>query len=246
MKLKDKVALVTGAGSGIGRACALWLAEEGAEVAIADLNLPAAEQGAQEVRGKGRRALAVRADVADSDQVADLAQQIIRQFGRVDILVNNAGRAQPKPFTELTEADWDRMIDVHLKGTFNCTKAVIEGMISHRWGRIISIASTAGLTGTPNHIHYSAAKAGIIGFTKALAKDMAPFGITLNAVAPGIIETPILSGVPEDLKQLYISRTPVGRMGRPEDIAAVVTFLATDDAGFITGQVISPNGGYFI
>lgn len=244
MKLKDKVALVTGAGSGIGRSCALWLAEEGADVVITDLNLPAAERVAQEVRGKGRRALVVRADVADSDQVADLVQQATKEFGRVEILINNAGHAQPKPFTELTEADWDRMIAVHLKGTFNCTQAVIKGMISRRWGRIISIASTAGLTGTPNHIHYSAAKAGIIGFTKALAKDMAPLGITLNAVAPGIIETPILSGVPEELKQLYISRTPVGRMGRPEDIAAVVAFLATEDASFITGQVISPNGGY--
>lgn len=247
MKLQGKNTVVTGAGSGIGRAIALELAGEGAAVAIMDINLEAAEAVAQAVREKGQRVLALKVDVADFSEVTAAISRIYKEFQRIDILVNDAGFGQYLPFWQLTEGMWDRMIAVHLKGTFNCTRAVIEGMIAQKSGRIINISSVGGVTGTPTHCHYSAAKAGIIGLTKALAKEVAPLGITVNAVAPGLIDTPLVQkDLTEELKRIVLQRTLVGRIGTPEDIAYTVAFLAADEASFITGQVISPNGGYVI
>lgn len=247
MTLQGKNSIVTGAGSGIGRAIALEMARQGANVACADLNLNSAETVAQEVIDEGRRALVIEVDVASFPAVAAAVRKIYDEFRQIDILVNNAGFGQYLAFWEITEEFWDRMIAVHLKGNFNCTRAVIEGMIAQKSGRIINISSVAGLTGTPTHSHYSAAKAGIIGFTKALAKEVAPFGITVNAVAPGMVDTPLIrKEMPEELKQAVLERMPVGRMGTPEEIAYAVAFLAADAASFITGQVVSPNGGYVI
>jgi 3-oxoacyl-[acyl-carrier protein] reductase len=190
--------------------------------------------------------MVVGCDVTKFPDVQAAIGKVYAQFGHVDILVNNAGYGQYILVKDMTEEMWDRMIAVHLKGTFSCTKAVIDKMIAQGSGRIINISSVSGMMGAPTHSHYAAAKAGMIGFTKGLAKELAAHQITVNAVAPGIVETPFIGRMNQDLKEKVIASTLLGRLGRPRDIAAVVAFLATEDAGFITGQVISPNGGLLI
>jgi 2-hydroxycyclohexanecarboxyl-CoA dehydrogenase len=244
--LTDKVAVVTGAASGIGRAIALSLARSGAHVAVFDVNLTGAETTAADVAALGRRALALHVDVASAAAVAGAVERVHAALGRVAIAVNVAGIGEFAPLLQMTEAQWDRMIAVHLKGTFNCTRAVVPDMVEAGWGRVVNVASVAGLNGGgPGLSHYAAAKAGIIGFTRALAQELGPMGITVNAVAPGLIDTPMIraAGAPDDLYAAVIRRTPVGRLGVADDVAAAVTFLASEEAGFTTGQVLSPNGG---
>lgn len=246
MRLEGKRALVTGAGSGIGRCIAIELAREGAKVAANDVNFESATAVSDEIKALNTSGLALKADVSIRREVKEMVDLILKQWGGVDILINNAGYVQPSSFEEISEEMWDRMLAVHLKGAFNCTQCVLPAMKSQRYGKIINMASTAGLTGTPRHAHYSAAKGGMIALMKVLAKDYASFGITVNAIAPGMIDTPILAGVTEDIKQYYRERIPLGRMGRPEEIASLCGFLVSDGAAYITGQVISPNGGYVI
>ncbi|MGH7805265.1 MAG: SDR family NAD(P)-dependent oxidoreductase [Candidatus Binatia bacterium] len=245
MSLAGKVAVVTGAASGIGRAIALRLAQDGADVAGLDLDAKGAESTAAEVRRLGKRAIALEVDVSSFAGVAAAIDRVRKELGPVTILVNNAGYGEIVSVAEMSEAQWDRMIAVHLKGAFNGTRAAIADMIAAGWGRIVSTSSVAGLEGAANFVHYSAAKAGIVGFTKGLAREVGRKGITVNAIAPGLIDTPILkrSKLTEGAIDHIVGRSPVGRPGRPEDIAAACAYIVSQEASFLTGQVISPNGG---
>lgn len=251
MRLQGKVALITGAGSGIGRGTALTFAREGADVVVNDLNLEGAQAVVEEVKALGQSALAVRADVSDQGEVDGMVRQALKELGKVDILVNNAGYAHFVPFHRMDSRDWDRMFAVHVRGAFNCTRGLVGPMMERKWGRIIHISSIAAY-GEEGSVHYSAAKAALIGFAKALAKEVAPHGITVNAIAPGIIKTPILKSVEMSKEKIdkvvnhFLQRTPLGRVGQPEDIAYACLYLASEEASFVTGQVISPNGGYYI
>jgi 2-hydroxycyclohexanecarboxyl-CoA dehydrogenase len=252
MSLAGKNAVVTGGASGIGRGICLRLAREGANVAILDLNLAGAETVAAEVAGLGRKSVACKADVANRAQVNTAIEQVRKALGPIQILVNDAGIGKFVLLSEMSEEAWDEMIGIHLKGTFNCTKAVVPDMVDAKWGRIVNISSTAGLGGAAGLVHYSAAKAGIIGFTKGLAAELGPLGITVNAIAPGLIDTPILlrdgtlSGRMQKFIQLTANRAPVRRNGVPDDIAAACAYLVSEDASFFTGQVVSPNGGMYM
>jgi 2-hydroxycyclohexanecarboxyl-CoA dehydrogenase len=242
----QKNAVVTGGASGIGRGCVLRLARDGADVAILDRNLALAREVVSEVRGLGRRALAVEVDVASSSSVKQASEAVRRELGAVQILVNSAGIGGLCPFLSMDEEEWDRYLGVHLKGTFNCTRALVPEMVQGGFGRVVNIASTAGLNGAgPGLTHYAAAKGGIIAFSKALAYEVGPFGVTVNAVAPGLIDTPMSRQTPsgDAFFTKAAERVPLRRVGKPEDIAAAVAYLASDEAGFVTGQVVSPNGG---
>jgi NAD(P)-dependent dehydrogenase (short-subunit alcohol dehydrogenase family) len=242
-------AVVTGGGSGIGRAICERLAVDGMDLAILDLNRTGAEETAARVCAVGRRAVAIETDVSDSGAVANAFAQARAALGTLQILVNVAGIGEFVPFTEMTEEQWDRMMAVHLKGTFNCAKAAVADMTASGWGRIVNIASVAGLNGGgPGLAHYSAAKGGIIGFTKALAHELGPAGVTVNAIAPGLIDTPMIrdSFVSQAIIQYTRERTPMRRVGLPADVAAACAFLVAEDAGFTTGQIISPNGGAYM
>lgn len=245
MELKDSVALVTGAGSGIGSAIALDLARAGARVLVNDLAVDSAEETVEAIKRNGGRATAAIADVSSRRSVKEMFDTIIAN-GPLQILINNAGFGQYKPFEELSENDWDRMLAVHVKGAFNCTQACLAKLKESGRGRIINIASVAGLTGTPTHCHYSAAKGALIGLTKALARELAVHGITVNAVAPGLTDTPFIKAVRPELRQAVLDRTALKRMGRAEETAWLCSFLASGKASFITGQVISPNGGFLM
>ncbi len=251
MRLSGKVALVTGAGSGIGRATALAFAREGADILVNDLHTESARKVAAEVKSFGRNSLSVQADVSDSPAVEKMIRQARDEFGKVDILINNAGHGHGSPFHEMNPEDWNRIFAVHVGGAFNCTRGLINQMMENKWGRIINMSSVAA-NGEAGHVHYSAAKAALNGFAKALAKEVGAFGITVNAVAPGLIETPIFQtlGISQEAIETafehYLPSTVVGRIGQPEDIAAACLYLASDDASFVTGQVISPNGGYYM
>lgn len=252
MSLVGKNAVVTGGASGIGRGICLRLAREGANVAILDLNLAGAEAVAAEVEALGRKSVACKADVANRAQVDAAIEQVRKALGPIQILVNDAGIGKFVLLSEMSEEAWDEMIGIHLKGTFNCTKAVVQDMVDAKWGRVVNISSTAGLGGAAGLVHYSAAKAGIIGFTKGLAAELGPLGITVNAIAPGLIDTPILlkggvlSGRMQKFIQQTANRAPVRRNGAPDDIAAACAYLVSEDASFFTGQVVSPNGGMYM
>jgi len=241
--------VVTGGASGIGRQIALRLAQEGADVAIFDVNPNGSRQVVEEAIALGRRALAVEVDVSSSASVARGVEAVRETLGPIRILVNNAGIAGFTTLIEMGEDEWDRMIAVHLKGTFNCAKAVLPDMIAASWGRIVNVASLAGLNGGGTGLTaYAAAKAGIVGFTKALAHELGPQGITVNALAPGLIDTPLIrrAGAPPDLYDRVVQGMPVRRIGQPEDIAAACAFLVSEEASFFTGQVMSPNGGGYM
>ncbi|MCK4785662.1 MAG: 3-oxoacyl-ACP reductase FabG [Desulfobacteraceae bacterium] len=249
MRFEDKVALVTGGGSGMGEATCLGFAREGADIAIFDLNIENTEKVAASVRDLGRKAVALKVDVADFQGVNASVQRVYEELSHIDILINGAGYGQYVPLSEMSEEAWDRSIAVHLKGTFTCTRAVINGMIEQKWGKIVSISSISGIVGTPTHSHYSAAKAGVIGMSKALAKEVAVCGLNVNVVAPGAIETPFQDGLRRDNPELlkrFAESVPMGRMGNAGEVAAIILFLCSKDAEFITGQVISPNGGMVI
>lgn len=244
MRLEDKVAVVTGASRGIGRAIAERLAREGAKVVVNHrASAEQAEDVVSSIREQGGEAVAIQADVSDFRQAHDLIQSATKQYGRVDVLVNNAGTTRDTLLMMMKEAAWDLVIDTNLKSVFNCCKAVTRGMVRQRGGRIINITSVAGLAGNAGQTNYAASKAGIIGFTKSLAKELGSRSITVNAVAPGFVPTTLTNDLPEDLKQAVIDLTPLRRFGEPEEIAAAVAFFASDEAGFITGQVLSVDGG---
>lgn len=244
MILNGKTAIVTGASRGIGRAIALALARAGADVVINCLGqVQAAEGVAEEIRAAGRRALVVRADVSDSGEAAAMVERAVKEFGRIDILVNNAGITRDNLLLRMREDDWDAVIDVNLKGAFNCTKAAVRYMIKSRFGRIINISSVVGLFGNAGQVNYAASKAGLIGFAKALARELGPRNITVNTVAPGFIATDMTEQLAEKVKVDLLSRIPLGRFGSPEEVAGTVVFLASDVAAYITGQVIVVDGG---
>lgn len=244
MNLNDKIAIVTGAGQGIGRAIAHRLANAGADVAILDLNQPAVETVAKELENLGREVIPIQADVSESLDVNTAVEMVISKFGRVDILVNNAGIAgRTLPLTDLDESDWNAVIDVNLTGVFLCCKAVIGPMIAQDYGRIVNIASIAGKEGNPTMIPYSVSKAGVICLTKALAKEVTDYNIRVNAVSPAVIETPIMDGMAQSTIDYMVSKIPLGRIGKPEEVAAVVNFLASDEASFVTGQCYDVSGG---
>ncbi len=242
--LNGKVAIVTGAGQGIGREIALRLAASGARVALIDITDKIFDV-LREIKGRGGDGLAIKCDVSSWDDAHKAVSQVLEKFSRIDILVNNAGIYPFKPFVEMSEQDWDRVINVNLRGVFNFTRAVLPKMIEQGSGKIINIASIAGpIVGFINLVHYSASKAGIIGFTKSLALEVAQYGINVNAISPGPIETPGTKTLNEGLYEQIRRAIPLGRWGKPEDVANLVIFLASDKSSFITGQNIIIDGGY--
>ncbi len=243
MRLKDKVALVTGGARGIGRAIALTFAKEGANIVVADVNLEIAQKTALEIEGLGRIALALEMDVTNYDLVEAGINKILDKMGKVDILVNNAGITKDNLVLRMSQAEWDAVINVNLKGTFNCIKAVSRPMVKQRSGRIISIASIIGLMGNPGQANYAASKAGIIALTKTIAKELASRNINANAVAPGFIQTEMTAKLPEDIKKKMLEAIPLAKLGTPQDVANLCLFLASDESSYITGQVITIDGG---
>ena len=244
MNLADRVALVTGSGRGIGKAIALKLAEVGATVVINDIGEPELmESTANEIRAMGRQSAVIPADVSSSQDVTRLIEQTMAAYGRIDILVNNAGIARDQLLIRMSDENWDSVLNVNLKSVFLCTRAALTPMIKQRWGRIVSIASIIGIVGNPGQANYASAKAGIIGFTRTVAKEVASRGITANAVAPGFIETSMTQGLKDEWKQEMKRRIPLGCFGSPRDVAEAVAFLASEEAKYITGQVLSVDGG---
>ncbi len=244
MLLDGKCALVTGASRGIGRAVALKLAAEGAKVALNFAgNEAAANAVCEEIKSAGGQAILVKADVSDEAAVQQMVQTVAEAFGRIDILVNNAGITRDGLLARMKEEDWDAVLSTNLKGVFLTTKAATKLMMKQRAGRIVNMASVVGVTGNAGQANYSAAKAGVIGFTKTIAKELASRGITANAVAPGFIDTDMTSALSDKAKEAALSGIPLGRMGTPEDIAAAVLFLVSDQASYITGQVLNVDGG---
>jgi 3-oxoacyl-[acyl-carrier protein] reductase len=247
MNSEDKVAVVTGSSRGIGRAIALRLAQAGARIVVNYRgSQAAASEVAEQIRAGGGEAIHVQADVSQVDQAQALIDAAKKAFGRVDILVNNAGTTRDTLIMRMSEEDWDVVIDTNLKGTFNCIKAVSRLMLRQRYGRIVNVTSVSGLAGNVGQANYASAKAGLIGLTKTVAKELGSRNVTCNAIAPGYVPTDLTASLPEDLVQNAIERTPLGRTGTVEDIAAAVAFFASDEAGFITGQVLAVDGGLAI
>jgi len=241
--LKGKIAIVTGAAHGIGKEIALELARHGAEVTVTDVSDEIFSVGKQ-IEALGTKAFPVKCDVTNLGEAQTIEEEIVQKFERIDILVNNAGIYPQKPFLEMTEADWTKVIGVNLNGVFHCTKAVVPKMVQQKSGKIINIASIAGaVVGYFNLTHYSASKAAIVGFTKSLALEMAQYGINVNAIAPGAIDVGSIPAGSEMVKQI-VKTIPLGRMGLPKDIANLVAFLASDESSYITGQCIVCDGGY--
>jgi 3-oxoacyl-[acyl-carrier protein] reductase len=245
MNLTERVAIVTGSARGIGQAIALKLAEVGADVVVNDIQSAAEslESVAAEIRAINRQSLAVTADVSSSEDVNRLVETAISTFGRVDILVNNAGITRDQLIIRMSDEDWDTVINIDLKSAFLCTRAVLRHMLKQRWGRIINIASITGLVGNPGQANYASAKAGVIGLTRSIAKEAASRGITVNAIAPGAIDTKMTQQLNENQRQEFLKRIPLGYFGAPRDIAEAVAFLASEEARYITGQVLNVDGG---
>lgn len=244
MQIEGKVAFVTGASRGIGRAIALTLAEAGADVAVNYAgNAAAAEEVAAEIRKMGRRALILQGDVSQSEAAAAMLDAVVAEFGRCDILVNNAGITRDGLLMRMKEEDWDAVLNTNLKGVFNCTKAALKYMMKQRSGKIVNIASVVGIMGNAGQANYAAAKAGCIGFTKSVAKEVASRGITVNAVAPGLIATDMTSVLPDKVIEEMAAGIPLKRAGQPVDVAKAVLFLVSDDAAYITGQTLNVDGG---
>lgn len=246
MRLENKVALVTGASRGIGAGIARKLAAEGADIVInyvGEANLGDAQALQKELEALGRRVLLVDANVADFNAAAAMVDEAVAKLGRIDILVNNAGINRDTLLLRMKEEDWDAVLAVDLKGVFNVTKAAVKYMMKQRYGRIISISSVVGVAGNAGQVNYAAAKAGVIGLTKSVAKEVASRNITANAIAPGFIRTPMTAKMPEAAVEAALKTIPLGRMGEAEDIAKAVVFLASEDADYITGQILHVDGG---
>ncbi len=244
MQLKGKVAAVTGGSRGIGRAIALELGRRGAQVVVNyHASAGPAEEVVSAIQAAGGTASAIKADVSQLDEAQALIKATAEAYGRLDILVNNAGTTRDMLLAMMKEEDWDIVLATNLKSAFNCSKAALRPMMRQKYGRIINITSVAGLAGNAGQTNYAASKAGLIGFTKSLAKEVGSRNITVNAVAPGFVETDLTKGLPADLKEAAIKATPLGRWGTSEDVAYAVAFLASDEAAFITGQTLSVDGG---
>ena len=243
MSLAGRVALVTGASQGIGRACAMRLAKEGAAVAVAARNQGKLDELVSEIKASGGNATAFSLDVSDEEQIKSTFKATLGQFGRIDILVNNAGITRDQLVMRMKRADWDMVLNTNLTSAYSCIQQVIGSMLKQRWGRIINVSSIFGQMGQAGQANYAASKAGLIGLTMAIAREVASRSITCNAVAPGFVETAMTSGLPEDLKQTALKLIPLGRIGTPEDVANAVAFLASEEASYITGHVLNVNGG---
>ncbi|MFQ6110884.1 MAG: 3-oxoacyl-[acyl-carrier-protein] reductase [Nitrospinota bacterium] len=242
----QKVALITGAAQGIGLAVATSLAEGGAHSLLADVNIEGAQREAERLREKGFKARALYLDVGDAAGVERALEEVLSQEGRIDILVNNAGIVRDGLLIRLRPSDWEDVLRVNLTGTYHCTRLVARSMLKQRSGRIINVASVVGLMGNAGQANYAASKAAIVGFTKAVARELAGRGVTVNAVAPGFIDTEMTRSMPAEARESFLAQIPVGRLGTPEDVASVVCFLASSEASYITGQVIQVNGGLYM
>ena len=244
MSLMNKVSIVTGGAQGLGKAIALELARKGSHLVIGDVNLEAAQRVTEEVHALGRRSLALKVDVSNARDVSEMADRVVKEFGRIDILINNAGICQVVTIEKMSEEDWDRVMAINLKGVFLCSKAVMCVMKKQRSGRIVNMGSLAGkVGGIATGANYSVSKAGVMCFTKALARELAPYGVTVNAVAPGVIETDMTRGITQGDFTNYLKTIPLGTIGSAEDVAYAVTFLASDEARYITGETLDVNGG---
>lgn len=244
MKLKDKKAIVTGAGQGIGRSIALKLGQEGADVVIAEVNPDTGTQTQKEVEALGRKSLFIPVDVANQKQVQNMVNQVLKAWKRIDILINNAGFDRPGSLLKVKEEDWDAVLGVHLKGTLNCIQAVAPHMIENNYGKILNLSSIWGKRGALSEISYSTAKAGIIGLTKSVARELGRYQINVNAILPGLIMTPTIAKMAEKYLNMIIENTPIKRAGQPEEVANVVAFLASDEASFMTGAMVEVSGGW--
>jgi len=243
MRIKDKVVLITGSASGIGKETALLFAREGGKLVVADVNDKAGEETVEEIRKNGGDAFFAHLDVSNRDQVKQVVKDTISKYGRIDVLINNAGIIQDALVVKMTEEQWDRVININLKGPFNCIQGVVEQMITQGSGVIINISSVVALYGNVGQTNYAATKSGLIGITKTLGKELGRKGIRVNAVAPGFIITPMTASVPEKILDLMKEKTPLKRLGKPEDVANTLLFLSSDEASFINGAVISVDGG---
>lgn len=244
MFLENKIALVTGASRGIGRAVALELAAQGADIIVNYVGpVDLAEETAAEIKKLGRKAMIIEADVTDSAAINDMLEKIIAEFGRVDILINNAGITKDNLLMRMKEEDWDAVLNINLKGIFNCTKATLKYMTKQRYGRIVSVSSVVGVMGNAGQANYAASKAGAIGFTKSVAKEVASRNITANCVAPGFIDTDMTAKLPEKVRAEMIAGIPAKKLGTPHDVAKAIAFLASDYAEYITGQTLHVDGG---
>jgi len=246
MKLEGRVAFVTGAAQGIGRAIALALAEDGADMALGDLNLEKLEAVAREVEGLGRKALALHLDVSHSDSVQAAVAKVLETWGKIDILVNNAGITKDNLIMRMKPQDWDAVLSVNLNGAYHCIRTVLPGMVRQRYGRIVNIASVVAQAGNAGQANYIASKAGLIGLTKAVASEVGSRNITVNAVAPGFIATAMTEKLPEAVREKMLGLIPLGRMGTDRDVASGVRFLVSEEAGYITGHVLNINGGMYM
>ena len=244
MRLKDKKAIVTGAGQGIGRSITLKLAQEGADVVIAESNPDTGTRTVKEVEAQGRKALFISVDVANQKQVQAMVEQVLKAWKRIDILVNNAGFDRPGHLLKVKEEDWDAVLGVHLKGTLNCIQAVAPHMIEKGYGKIVNLSSVWGKRGAVSEISYSSAKAGIIGLTKSVARELGRYQINVNAILPGLILTPTIAKMAEKYQNMIIENTPLRRIGQPEEVANVVAFLVSDEASFVTGAMVEVSGGW--
>jgi 3-oxoacyl-[acyl-carrier protein] reductase len=244
MNLEGQTALITGAGRGIGKTIALKLAECGADIMLADMN-PQVSEVLLEVESLGRKCLTFETDVTDFDAIDAMVKKIIEEVGSIHILVNNAGITQDNLFMRMKPEQWAKVIDVNLNGVFNVTKAVIRPMVKQRMGKIINISSVVGFTGNPGQVNYSSTKSALVGFTKSLAREVGARGVTVNAVAPGFIDTAMTQALNESQQELILQQIPLGRMGGPADIANAVSFLVSEDASYITGTILHVNGGMY-
>ena len=240
------MALITGGAQGIGKVTALLLASKGADVAVSDINMEGALETVREIEALNRNGLALQGDVSKPADAESIIAKTVEQVGGIDILVNNAGITRDRLLLRMTEEDWDAVLNVNLKGTFNCTKAAIKYMVKRKSGRIVNIASVVGEMGNAGQANYAASKAGIIGLTKAIAREYAQRGISVNAIAPGYIETPMTEALPEKVKEELRGQIPMARLGTPLDVANAVYFLVSDASSYITGQVLNVNGGIYM
>jgi len=246
MDIKGQIAVVTGAAQGIGKTIALHLAAKGADLVVADVNEEGLKIVVQEIEKLGRKAIAVKLNVCCLKECEEMMKAVKETFGKIDILVNNAGITRDTVLLRMKEEQWDQVIEVNLKGTFNCTKSVIRYMFKQKYGRVINISSVTGAMGNPGQANYSASKAAVIGFTKAVAREYGHCNITVNAVAPGFIKTAMTDAIPEKEREAMIAQIPARKLGTPDDVANSVCFLASNFASYITGQVIHVNGGLYM